>query len=131
MNRPEPTLALIFIAALLAMHEFFAMTLPKEDRGPSLIIGALACLVFYFVDPFVSAYYHLSPRLALITELGAKPFLLVVVVLLPGLYYLFRFGEIPTVAGRITATITGIVYAGLLAMFLACFKRSFPMREGG
>jgi phosphatidate cytidylyltransferase len=131
MNRPEPTLALIFIAALLAMHEFFAMTLPKEDRGPSLVIGALACLLFYFADPLAAAYYHLSPRLAAISELGAKPFLLFVVVLLPGLYYLFRFREIPTVAGRITATITGIVYAGLLTMFLACFKRAFPMREGG
>jgi phosphatidate cytidylyltransferase len=60
-----------------------------------------------------------------------KPLLLFIIVLIPGLYYLFRFRDIPSVSSRITATITGIVYAGLLAMFLACFKRFFPVREGG
>ena len=46
MRRPEPTWGLIFIASLIAMHEFFVMTLPKEDRLPSLAMGALACVVF-------------------------------------------------------------------------------------
>ena len=131
MNRPEPTWALIFIASLLAMHEFFAMTLPKEDRLPSLVMGALACLVFYWVDPFVALYYNLGERTVELGHLAAKPLLLFFVVLGPGLYYLFRFRDIPSVAGRITATITGIVYAGLLATFLSCFKRFFPMSEGG
>jgi len=35
-ERPEPTWAVMFIASLLAMSEFFAMTLPKEDRRAAL-----------------------------------------------------------------------------------------------
>ena len=123
MKRPEPTWGLIFIASLLAMHEFFAMTLPKEDRVPSLVMGALACLVFYWVDPITVALYEPSRTTFELAGLVEKPLLLFVVVLLPGLYYLFRFREIPTVANRLTATITGIVYCGLLATFLSLFKR--------
>jgi phosphatidate cytidylyltransferase len=131
MDRPEPTWGLIFIASLLAMREFFAMTLPAEDRTPSLVMGAIACLIFYWVDPFVGLYYGLGERSQQIGHLAAKPLLLFTVVLVPGLYYLFRFRDIPSVATRITATITGIVYTGLLVTFLACFKRFFPVMEGG
>jgi phosphatidate cytidylyltransferase len=136
VNRPEPTWGLIFVGSLLAMHEFFAMTLPKEDRLPSLLFGALACLVFYWVDPLVAAYYQhhgvVGERAYFFSELGSKPLLLFTIVLLPGLYYLFRFREIPSVAQRLTATITGIVYAGLLMQFLSLFRRLFPsVHEGG
>jgi CDP-diglyceride synthetase len=51
LHRPEPTWALLFIASLLAMQEFFAMTLPKEDRRAAVVLGALACLVFFWWDP--------------------------------------------------------------------------------
>ena len=131
MNRPEPTWALIFAASLLAMNEFFAMTLPTKDRFPSLVMGALACLVFYWIDPFVALYYDLGEREQQIGHLASKPLLLFFVVLVPALYYLFKFRDIPTVATRVTATITGIVYCGLLSTFLSCFKRFFPMSEGG
>ncbi|HVK82886.1 MAG TPA: hypothetical protein VM513_02210, partial [Kofleriaceae bacterium] len=47
VKRPEPTWAIVFAASLLAMREFFAMTLPAEDRRPALVLGALACLAFY------------------------------------------------------------------------------------
>ena len=50
-HRPEPTWALIFAASLLAMREFFAMTLPAEDRKPALVMGAIACAAFYWLDP--------------------------------------------------------------------------------
>ncbi|HLL20618.1 MAG TPA: phosphatidate cytidylyltransferase [Kofleriaceae bacterium] len=131
MNRPEPTWALIFVASLLAMREFFGMTLPKEDRGPSLVFGALACLIFYWADGFVIAYYGMASRWAEAVVVAATPLLLFVVVLVPFLYYLFRFRDIPSVASRMTATITGIVYAGLLTTFLACLKRFLPLTEGG
>ena len=49
-DRPEPTWALIFAASLLAMRELFGMLLPPEDRGPALVMGALACLAFYWLD---------------------------------------------------------------------------------
>ncbi|MBA3819265.1 MAG: phosphatidate cytidylyltransferase [Deltaproteobacteria bacterium] len=131
LGRPEPTWALIFVASLLAMHEFFAMTLPKEDRRAALVMGGLACLVFYWVDPFTVLGYRMADRWQQMAVLTEKPALLFVVVILPGLYFLFRFRDIPSVAGRITATVTGIVYAGLLMTFLSLFKRLFPMSEGG
>ncbi len=126
MKRPEPTWGLIFLASLIAMHEFFAMTLPKEDRVPSLVMGALACIVFYWLDPYTLINIDAPMRLQEVAMLAGKPAVLVLVVLVPGLYYLFRFRDIPSVAGRITATITGIVYAGLLVQFLALFK-SLPV----
>jgi phosphatidate cytidylyltransferase len=131
MNRPEPTWALIFVASLIAMHEFFAMTLPKEDRGPSLVMGAFACLVFYWVDPFTILAYSPPRALHEVAVLSEKPALLIFVVIVPSLYYLFRFRDIPSVAGRITATITGIVYCGLLATFLSLFKRLPLGHESG
>jgi phosphatidate cytidylyltransferase len=131
MDRPEPTWALIFLASLVAMHEFFAMTLPKEDRMPALVIGALACAVFYWVDPSAIAHYAPTSKWVRASIPIAKPLLLVIVVLVPFLYYLFRFREIPSVAGRMTATVTGIVYAGLLATFLSMFKRDAPGEVGG
>jgi phosphatidate cytidylyltransferase len=131
MDRPEPTWALIFLASLIAMHEFFAMTLPKEDRMPALIIGALACAAFYWVDPAAIAHYAPTSKWVRASIPIAKPLLLVIVVLVPFLYYLFRFRDIPSVAGRMTATVTGIVYAGLLATFLSMFKRDAPNEIGG
>ena len=43
-------------------------------------------------------------------------------MIVPGLYYLFRFRDMATVAARYAATVTGIVYAGFLTMFLAFLK---------
>ena len=50
---------------------------------------------------------------------------------MPGLYYLFRFRDIPSVAGRYAATVTGIVYAGFLTTFLAMLKRIDPGTQVG
>jgi phosphatidate cytidylyltransferase len=51
-------------------------------------------------------------------------------VVAPGLYYLVRFRDIPSVAGRYAATVTGIVYAGLLATYLSKLKL-LPFPHGG
>jgi phosphatidate cytidylyltransferase len=125
-ERVEPTWALIFVASLLAMNEFFGMTLPKEDRRPALILGGLACAAFFWIDPIA-----LAPLGAKASAFGLSgPTLaLLLAVVAPGLYYLFRFRDIPTVAGRYTATVAGIVYAGFLMTFLALFKRE--PGEGG
>jgi phosphatidate cytidylyltransferase len=50
--------------------------------------------------------------------------------MVPGLYYLFRFRDIPSVAGRYAATVAGIVYAGFLTTFLAFLKRIDPNHGG-
>jgi phosphatidate cytidylyltransferase len=48
----------------------------------------------------------------------------------PGLYYLFRFRDIPSVASRYAATVTGIVYAGYLLTYLAKLKLIDPRQAG-
>jgi phosphatidate cytidylyltransferase len=109
--RHEVVWAIAFAASLLTMHEFFTMTLEgKADRTPSLLIGAAATAAFYwlparyapFMTPFLAAF------------------------LLPALYYLFRPGDIPTVAARLAFTAPGILYGGLLFTFLALIKRDLP-----
>jgi phosphatidate cytidylyltransferase len=133
LPRPEPAWALVFAASLIAMHELFAMTLPAEDRRPALVLGAVACAAFYWVHPLAlhdPFGVELGRRWQIIGESGTTVALLGAVVA-PGLYYLFRFRDIPSVAARLTATITGIVYAGFLTTYLALFKRLAPMSEGG
>jgi len=122
VGRPEPTWAVIFVASLLAMREFFAMTLPVPDRGPALVMGALACAAFYWLDPTIAHDYHVE-SLAVQRVLYAGPTItLILAVVVPGLYYLFRFRDIPTVATRFTATVAGIVYAGILLTFLSVLR---------
>lgn len=130
MQRPEPVWALIFAASLIAMHEFFTMTLPAEDRRPALVMGALACLAFYWLDFNTLLYYraHLPAwMLRFVTGGGSVALLCAVVV--PMLYFLFKFRDIPSVASRITATVMGIVYAGFLATYLAKLKLIDPAHE--
>lgn len=126
-HRPEPTWALIFAASLIAMHEFFAMTLPAEDRRAAVVMGGLACLAFYWLDPLTLVRYQDSlPSVARGLALGGGTIALILAVIVPALYYLFRFRDIPTVAGRVTATVMGIVYAGFLTTFLAKLKLIDP-----
>ncbi len=133
LPRPEPTWALIFAASLIAMHELFAMTLPAEDRRAALVMGAIACAALYWVHPLALQEpfgVDLGERWWRLGESGPTVALFAAVVV-PGLYYLFRFRDIPSVAGRLTATITGIVYAGFLTTHLALLKRLAPVSEGG
>jgi phosphatidate cytidylyltransferase len=125
-HRAEPTWVLMFAASLIAMHEFFAMTLPKEDRLAALVMGALTCIAFYWLDVETLELLH-EPGIAQRALAGAisatSAITLLLGVIVPGLYFLFRFRDIPSVAGRFAATVTGIVYAGLLTTFLAMLKR--------
>ena len=131
-RRAEPTWLLIFAGSLLAMREFFAMTLPKPDRVAAVVIGALACAAFYWIDPITVVTYGAStPKLVQGAIAAGSTIALLLAVIAPGLYYLFRFGEIPTVAHRYAATVTGIVYAGFLLTFLAMLKRVDPAVRGG
>ena len=58
LHRPEPTWILIFTASLIAMREFFAMTLPEQDRLPALILGGLAAAAVYWFDLAIIAFYR-------------------------------------------------------------------------
>jgi phosphatidate cytidylyltransferase len=128
-DRPEPAWALIFVASILAMREFFGMTLPEEDRRPAVAMGALASAAFYWSDFHTMSYAPQSKVLAGFVFAGST-IPLVLAVIVPGLYYLFRFRDIPSVAGRYAATVAGIVYAGFLTTFLAFLKRIDPDHGG-
>jgi phosphatidate cytidylyltransferase len=132
-HRPEPTWGLIFVASLLAMREFFGMTLPAEDRRTALVLGALACLAFYWLD-WIALHAtwdpEQPPQLLVRASLAQNAFLAAFAVIVPGLYYLFRFRDIPTVAPRFAATVTGIVYAGFLTTYLAKLKLVDPDHGG-
>jgi len=127
LDRPEPTWALVLLATLLAMYEFFAMALEdRTDRLVSLGLGAVTA----------SAMYWLAPGF-LLRETGnfalaaSGPMIVLVLAVVPAaLYYLFRLGDMKTVAPRIAYTITGIVYVGLLLAFLALIKRDFGPSGG-
>lgn len=130
-ERPEPTWAVLFVASLIAMYEFFAMTLPAEDRRPALVMGGLACIAFYWLDALALARYSSIPiELQRLAFGGGMTIALMLAVVVPGLFFLFRFRDIPTVANRMTATVMGIVYAGFLTTMLAKLKLIDPVSGG-
>jgi len=131
-ERPEPTWAVLFVASLIAMYEFFAMTLPAEDRRPALVMGGLACIAFYWLDALALARYGNSVPVELqrLAFGGGMTIALMLAVVVPGLFFLFRFRDIPTVANRMTATVMGIVYAGFLTTMLAKLKLIDPVQGG-
>jgi phosphatidate cytidylyltransferase len=131
-HRPEPTWLLIFAASLLAMRELFGMLLPAEDRGPALVMGALACAAFYWLDPLALSVYRGSVPAALArVSIEGSAIAAAFAVIVPALYYLFKFRDIPSVAGRIAGTVTGIVYAGFLTTYLAKLKLVDPKQDAG
>jgi phosphatidate cytidylyltransferase len=127
---PEPTFLLVLAAAALAMRELFGMMLPdRRDRVAALLIGIAAAGVLYGVHPYslrmVDAWRE-DPQ-AHLALLAAGPLLAIFLAVVPtGLYYLFRFRDLGTVAGRFAATVAGIVYVGFGTMFLALCKRDHP-----
>jgi phosphatidate cytidylyltransferase len=123
LNRTEPTWVLIFAASILAMREFFHMTLPAEDRKAAIALGAAACAAFYWFNPYVALVHGGDGNRYMAAVWGAGPTLPVVLaVIAPGLYYLFRFRDMKTVAARFAATVAGILYAGFLYTFVALIE---------
>ncbi|MEZ4398715.1 MAG: phosphatidate cytidylyltransferase [Kofleriaceae bacterium] len=124
---PLFTWAIVFAASLLAMAELFAMTLPdKRDRTAALVFGGLTCLAFYWMSP------QALPHKAVWAPLTDSTYaVLCLGVIAPGLYYLFFFRDMATVATRYASTVFGIFYAGLLLTVVAALKRDFAGDRGG
>lgn len=104
-----PVWGLAFGASLIAMYEFFAMT--HDDRTDiivSTLLGGGAVLAFYWLPQSYSA---------------TATFLAVFFPVF--LYFLFRFGDIETVASRACFSVIGILYAGIFFTFMALIKRDF------
>ena len=131
MDRHEPTWLLATVAMVLAMYEFFVMTLPddKTDRVVSTLAGIAAAAALYWLSPVAMAEISGSAASKILATNG--PFFVLIIAVIPiTLYYLFRFGDMNTVAPRIAYSITGIVYVGLLLTFLAMVKRDFGPSGG-
>jgi phosphatidate cytidylyltransferase len=124
---PIFTWLIVFAASLLAMQELFAMVLPdRRDRIAAMIFGALACLAFYWMDPLA------LPQRAPWQQLTDSTYpVLILAVVGPCLYYLFRFGDMATVANRMAGTVFGIVYAGLLLTSVGRLKLIGGTANGG
>lgn len=106
---PHYVWGIVFLASLIAMYEYLAMGIEDEtDRRASLVIGGAACALLYWLPT------------------GAQPALLamVVAVLGPSLYYLFRFGEIKSVADRLNTSVIAILFGGIMFSFLPLLKRA-------
>jgi phosphatidate cytidylyltransferase len=114
-ERAEYFWAIVFVASLVGMYEFFSMTMKdRADRMVSLLCGAAA----------VAALYWLG------NGRGGELLACFTAVVPVALYFLFRFGDLSTAAPRFGAAVTGIVYAGLLLTFLALIKRDFGGESG-
>lgn len=129
LHTPVVTWAIVFAASLLAMSELFAMTLDdKTDRLAALGFGALTCLAFYWIHPAALPNGRAWQTLAA----GGSTFpVLFLGVIAPGLYYLFRFRDMTTVATRYASTVFGIFYAGVLLTCAAALKRDGGANHGG
>ena len=122
---PVWTWLIVFPASLLAMWALFAMTLPAQrDRIASVIFGGLACAAYYWLNPASTDAAWVRPLAA-----GQDHLVLALAVIGPTLYYLFRYGDMATIAQRMAFTVFGIVYAGLLLTHVAEIDRDFP--QGG
>lgn len=118
---PVFTFLIVFAASLVAMWELFSMMIEeKRDRIASLVFGAATVAAQYWLHP---AALPDDARWRALYD--GRTFVMVFAVLGPGLYYLFRFGDMATVARRMAATVFGIFYAGILLMMAAELKRNF------
>jgi phosphatidate cytidylyltransferase len=94
------------------------------DRRFILLTGAVACAALYWLHPL--AIGRLSPTDLAADLASVGPLLAMVIgVVVPGLYFLFRFGDMTTAAPRWAYAITGIFYCGFMATTLSMCKRDF------
>jgi phosphatidate cytidylyltransferase len=125
-RRPEPTWALVLVASALAINELLGMAMKAQlrDRGVLLAIGTLACATLYWVHPAAAGHWMGAAHAAALLNVG--PMLAMALAILgPGLYFLFRYGDMTTVATRWAFAITSIFYCGFTATTLAMAKRDF------
>ncbi len=104
--------AIVFAATGLGLREFFNMTLAKQpvsERAIGVVFGLLFAGTLYWDE---SSGLAVSLAFALVT-VGAF------------LFYLFRYGEIESVAPRVSALLAGIFYVSLLT-FVALLKKRLP-----
>jgi len=104
-RRPEAVWAIVFAATLAALHEYFTISLDEAvERWFGIVLGAaLAAGIYWRPEAYAVA--------------------LPAAVVLPALFFLFRFRTLETVWPRLGMTAFGVIYAGVLLTFLALAKR--------
>jgi phosphatidate cytidylyltransferase len=118
MKSPHYVWGVVFAASLIAMHEYLNMSIEDEtDKRVSLGIGGVCCALLYWLPVWKP---HIDPTL-----------LVMILAFVPtALYYLFRFGDMQTVANRLNASVMAIVYGGIMFTFLALLKLRFGTQGG-
>lgn len=110
-SQPYAVWGIVFAATFVALREYFAMALPEPAARAERRFGIAAGLALSAL-----AYWG-----------GAATVLVIpAIVIVPSLYFLFRFKDLETVTRRAALTTLGIVYAGLLLTYLALLKRDAP-----
>ena len=99
--------ALVYAVSLASAHEYFTIML---DDATDRRFGMLMCVVLGAVMYWVPG--------GLVAALPAA-------IIVPALYYLFRFRDLAQVTQRLGQTSFGIFYAGLLLHFVSLLKRDF------
>jgi phosphatidate cytidylyltransferase len=109
-DNPLGVWACVYLATFLGLREFYNMTLAKQpvgERAFGVVLGMGFAAAVYWLDAVPMA------------PIGA----LAAVTLLAFLYYLFFYREMETVAQRVTAMMSGVLYVGLLLTFVALLKK--------
>ena len=110
-GKPYVVWGIVFAATFVALLEYFDIVgADATERAFGIGLGLVLAAV---------AYWGGSAGVVLIPA----------AVIVPALFYLFRFKDLQTVMQRAALTTFGVVYAGLLLTFLALLKRDAP--QGG
>jgi phosphatidate cytidylyltransferase len=109
-SNPIGVWAIVFVATMLALREYYGMTLqgePASEQWFGVALGLAVAAVLYWLD-------HVP---------GADAAALAGATLACFLFYLFRYREIESVARRVTATLSGVLYVALLLTYVALLKK--------
>jgi phosphatidate cytidylyltransferase len=109
-SNPLAVWGIVFVATFLGLREYYNMTLAKEpvvERGFGIALGLAFAAVVYWTD---GTSFAITATLAGVTIAAF-------------LFYLFRYGDMQTVAGRVAQMIVGTLYVGLLLTFVALLKK--------
>ena len=108
---PYGVWGIVFAATVIGIHEYFSMALPaaedRNDRWFGVGVGVALALLLYWGGAL---------------RVAALP----AVVIIPALYYLFRFRDLTSVMPRFGLTVLGLIYSAALLTFLALQKSDLP-----
>jgi len=109
-SNPIGVWVLVYLATFLGLREYYNMTLAKEpvsERAFAIVCGMAFAAVIYWFDG------HEHVVLATLVAVAVGAFL----------FYLFRYRDMDTVAGRVAQVMTGVLYVALLVTFIALLKK--------